>query len=84
MKAFTIFLTLLVLVASSASAHHNPVVYDGKITVKITGTVTAAHYGYPHSRYALDVTSTNSVRNIVTAFMPDPCSCGADSESYRF
>ena len=57
MKSFKIFLTLSVLVAASASAHHNPVVYDGKITVKITGTVTAAHYGYPHSRYALDVTN---------------------------
>ena len=57
MKAFTVFLTLSILVASSAFAHHNPVVYDGKVTVKITGIVTAAHYGYPHSRYALDVTN---------------------------
>jgi hypothetical protein len=40
-----------------AAAHHNPVVYDGKTTVTITGTVTAARYGYPHSQYAIDVTN---------------------------
>jgi hypothetical protein len=61
MKAFTVLLILAALVASSASAHHNPVVYDGKITVKITGIVTAAHYGYPHSRYALDVTNEDGI-----------------------
>lgn len=55
MRTFGIFPTLVMLIASTAHAHHNPVVYDGKITVKITGVVTAAHYGYPHSRYALDV-----------------------------
>lgn len=40
-----------------AAAHHNPVVYDGKVTVMITGTVTAARYGNPHSQYAIDVTN---------------------------
>lgn len=44
------------LLSSVAGAHHNPVVYDGKTTVTISGTVTAARYGFPHSQYAIDVT----------------------------
>lgn len=40
-------------------AHHNPVVYDGKTTVTISGAVTAARYGFPHSQYAIDVTAAD-------------------------
>lgn len=49
------FLLFPMLVA----AHHNPVVYDGKVTVTISGTVTAARYGYPHSQYAIDVSNAD-------------------------
>ena len=45
------------LIPLLAAAHHNPVVYDGKTTVTISGTVTAARYGNPHSQYAIDVTN---------------------------
>ena len=31
--------------------------YDGKTTVPVTGTVTAARYGFPHSQYAIEVTT---------------------------
>ncbi len=51
-----IFLTL-----SHASAHHNPVVYDGKTTVTLSGIVTSARFGYPHSRYAIDVTDADGL-----------------------
>ncbi|MGI9271539.1 MAG: DUF6152 family protein [Woeseiaceae bacterium] len=47
----------LILLSSVAGAHHNPIVYDGKTTVTISGTVTAARYGFPHSQYAIDVTN---------------------------
>ncbi len=49
-----VFLTAWVL---TAAAHHNPVVYDGKRTVTITGVVTAARFAFPHSRYSIDVTA---------------------------
>jgi hypothetical protein len=51
------FLNAIFLLPLVAAAHHNPVVYDGKTTVTITGTVTAARYGFPHSQYAIDVTN---------------------------
>lgn len=47
----------IVFVSPFAAAHHNPVVYDGKVTVTISGTVTAARYGFPHSQYAIEVTA---------------------------
>lgn len=57
----------LATLSTSALGHHNPVVYNGKVTVKISGTVRAAHFGFPHSRYALDVTdeSGNTERWLV-------------------
>ena len=38
-----------------ASAHHSVLNYDGKVEVTITGTVTSARFGFPHSIYRLDV-----------------------------
>jgi len=53
-----VFYTLvLLLLASYASAHHSVLNYDGKVTVQITGTVTAARFGYPHSIYRINVTN---------------------------
>lgn len=46
---------LLVLAASDAQAHHSVLNYDGKVTVQISGTVTSARFGYPHSIYRIDV-----------------------------
>ena len=45
-----------VLFASTAVAHHSVLHYDGKIEVKITGVVTKARFGFPHSIYRIDVT----------------------------
>ena len=36
-------------------AHHNPIAYDGKKEVTISGIVTSAYFGNPHSRYRIDV-----------------------------
>jgi len=54
-------LVLLVLTgwALTTWAHHNPVAYNGKITVTITGVVAKARYGFPHSRYSIDVVGEN-------------------------
>ena len=47
----------LALHAAPADAHHSVLHYDGKTEVKITGTVTRARFGFPHSVYRLDVTA---------------------------
>ena len=60
------------LLAASADAHHNPVVYDGKTTVKITGTVVAARYGFPHSRYMLEVVGEDGETERWTLMTEDP------------
>ena len=48
-------LFLLIAVCVPVAAHHNPVVYDGKQTVKITGVVKSARFAFPHSRYVIEV-----------------------------
>lgn len=47
----------LLITLMPAKAHHSVLNYDGKVTVKITGTVTAARFGYPHSIYRINVTN---------------------------
>lgn len=56
MIKYTILLLALPLLVI---AHHNPIAYDGKIEVKISGIVTSAYFGNPHSRYQIDVTNEN-------------------------
>ena len=48
---------LLLLAATHATAHHSVLNYDGKVTVQISGIVTSARYGNPHSIYRIDVTN---------------------------
>lgn len=48
-------LVAAVFLAPVAVAHHSVLNYDGKVEVTITGTVTSARFGYPHSIYRLDV-----------------------------
>ena len=42
--------------SAAAFAHHSVLHYDGKVEIKITGVVTAARFGFPHSVYRIDVT----------------------------
>ena len=56
----------------AASAHHNPVVYDGKRTVSITGVVTYARFGYPHSRYTIEVRGDDGETESWTLMTEDP------------
>lgn len=44
------------LVGDASMAHHSVLNYDGKIEIKISGVVTAARFGFPHSVYKIDVT----------------------------
>lgn len=52
-----IVITTLMLLAMSPTAmtHHSVLNYDGKVEVTITGTVTSARFGFPHSIYRIDV-----------------------------
>lgn len=47
--------TTLLLWSPQSKAHHSVLHYDGKTEVKITGVVTRARFGFPHSVYRLDV-----------------------------
>ena len=47
------------LFGSAAVAHHSVLHYDGKIEVKISGVVSSARFGFPHSVYRIDVTAEN-------------------------
>ncbi|MCH8070469.1 MAG: hypothetical protein IIA09_00865 [Proteobacteria bacterium] len=49
--------TLLCGALTTASAHHSVLHYDGKKEVTISGVVTKARYGYPHSIYRIEVTA---------------------------
>lgn len=40
-----------------ALPHHSVLHYNGKTEMKITGVVTSARFGFPHSVYRLDVTN---------------------------
>jgi hypothetical protein len=52
----TVALTLA-LFAGQSPAHHSVLNYDGKSEVKISGIVTRARFGFPHSIYRIDVTN---------------------------
>lgn len=53
--ASLITLAAFLFAALPSAAHHSVLHYDGKTEVKITGVVTRARFGFPHSVYRLDV-----------------------------
>lgn len=72
MKLLRTTLLLVVLAPLLAVAHHNPVVYDGKRTVTLTGVVKAARFGFPHSRYRIEVTNDAGETESWTLMTEDP------------
>lgn len=50
---FTFFAVFFLIPAGWS--HHSVLNYDGKVEVTITGTVTSARFGFPHSIYRIDV-----------------------------
>ena len=60
--AMSIALTLVV----DAGAHHSVLNYDGKVEITITGTVSSARFGYPHSIYRIDVTGEDGSSRAAT------------------
>ena len=72
MKLLRHTLVFLVFVPLFVAAHHNPVVYDGKRTVTLTGVVKAARFGFPHSRYRIEVTNDAGEAESWTLMTEDP------------
>lgn len=54
MKRLIVLASLVV--GAPALAHHSVLHYDGKKEIRISGVVTAARFGFPHSIYRIDVT----------------------------
>jgi hypothetical protein len=55
-----------------AMAHHSVLNYDGKVEITITGVVTSARFGYPHSIYRLDVVNDDGDTEKWTLSTEDP------------
>jgi len=66
------FALLTTILAGPASAHHSVLNYDGKVEVTITGIVTSARFGYPHSIYRIDVTGEDGSVEKWTLSTEDP------------
>ncbi len=58
--------------ACTASAHHTVLNYDGKTEVTISGTLTSARFGYPHSVYRVDVKADDGSVEKWTLSTEDP------------
>jgi len=56
----------------AGTAHHNPVIYNGKLEVEISGVVTAARFGYPHTRILVDVRNDAGEMEKWTVMAEDP------------
>lgn len=72
MRKAALTLAAALLASIPALAHHNPVVYDGKRTVTLTGVITFARYGFPHSRYRIEVTGDDGSAETWTLMTEDP------------
>ncbi len=51
----SIVAVLVLATATNVFAHHSVLNYDGKREVTVTGIVTSARFGFPHSIYKIDV-----------------------------
>lgn len=65
-------LVLLMVMSSAALAHHSVLNYDGKTEIKISGVVTAARFGFPHSVYKIDVTNEDGTTEEWVLSTEDP------------
>lgn len=70
-KALSAMIAVFTL-APAVSAHHSVLNYDGKVEVTITGTVTSARFGFPHSIYRIDVRADDDSIEKWTLSTEDP------------
>lgn len=62
----------MAMCSMTASAHHSVLHYDGKKEVTISGVVTKARFGYPHSIYRIEVTADDGSREEWVLSTEDP------------
>jgi hypothetical protein len=74
------FSFVLALLTGPSAAHHSVLNYDGKTEVKISGVVTKARFGFPHSIYRIDVTAEDGSVEEWILSKEDP----RDAERLRF
>jgi hypothetical protein len=67
-----VVMSIALALAIEAGAHHSVLNYDGKVEIKITGTVSSARFGYPHSIYRIDVTGEDGSIEKWTLSTEDP------------
>jgi len=65
-------LVWLMVMSGAALAHHSVLNYDGKTEIKISGVVTAARFGFPHSVYKIDVTNEDGTVEAWVLSTEDP------------
>ncbi len=58
--------------STTSSAHHSVLHYDGKKEVTISGVVTKARFGYPHSIYRIEVTADDGSKEEWVLSTEDP------------
>jgi hypothetical protein len=70
--ALAISVVLICVYATPATAHHSVLHYDGKKVVTISGVVTKARFGYPHSIYRIEVTAEDGSKEEWVLSTEDP------------
>ena len=63
---------LICTLSIPAVAHHSVLHYDGKKIVTISGVVTKARFGYPHSIYRIEVTAEDGSKEEWVLSTEDP------------
>lgn len=71
MKQLPLLLFLIVL-ATPAAAHHSVLNFDGKKQLTISGVVTKARFGFPHSKFQIEVTADDGSTELWTLTTEDP------------
>ncbi|MBT8079636.1 MAG: hypothetical protein KJO31_13745 [Gammaproteobacteria bacterium] len=61
-----------VFFAATANAHHSVLHYDGKTEVRISGVISKARYGFPHSKYQIEVRNDDGSSISWTLTTEDP------------
>ena len=63
---------LMSLIAFPVMAHHSVLNFDGKKQVQISGVVKKARFGFPHSKYQIEVTAEDGSIELWTLTTEDP------------
>lgn len=63
---------ILLGLTNTSYAHHSVLHYDGKTEIKISGVVTRARFGFPHSIYRIEVAAEDGAKETWVLSTEDP------------